>query len=665
MKLRHGSRLATLLQCIFVSCGCIPYSYAINASTSTVPAICPCDKEVICGSNDMQQRDLQNASNQSVARIAVLFDTANTFDWARQIIDFTFTLINDHTDGWHDELFPDGTIVDYRISDPVCDETAAAKAYWDIRNEWGGFVHGVVGCRCSGASIAVGRITNLDNVPQVSPSSTSPKLGDKDDFPLFSRLVGPSSSEGEIGAMVAMLRSFGWDRVTILGTDTQYAKDYTTAFEELWKGNHQEAGSEPWEGKVAYSSTITFDTEGRVDADSVTAALDGVPTDDPNKNSRVVLLVADASEAYPVLQMAGELGFQPDTIWIGPQSWVGRLPPNGTAFDMPTYPGYIGLTPFRNRDSEYQTFLERLQAMQRANGLDVMTELPDYTAEFLVDSILALVKALSAIPSNSHRNGSLVTSVLRNLTFQGVSGQVSFTQEGDRRDPLYTIFNMQILDGTPKWVEVGSAGTSWSKPELDKICFAVAGCNAESFPSDKYPVPAKPIETWVIVVIAILGVLLIAVLLKYWRSRRKKANIKLRLMEIDDELCGIDGKVKGAKQRQARLMQKRAALTEKPVTWSASDQVLVEVLPRDPQYWKVCKRLKEDMNDAHISKLWRIQNISLWTYYSFHRDRLEMNKIDHNEKSVWHGTSKADPSIIYDDRQDGFMMQYSQSGLWG
>jgi hypothetical protein len=203
----------------------------------------------------------------------------------------------------------------------------------------------------------------------------------------------------------------------------------------------------------------------------------------------------------------------------------------------------------------------------------------------------------------------------------------------------------------------------------------VTGCNPESFPSDKYPVPAQTVEVWVIAVITAMLVLLIAVGLKYEMSRRKTLALtssmseiekKMKAMqEIDDEIVDIDDKVEAAKRRQASLMQKRAALIEKPDTWSASAEILVEVLPNDPQYWEVYNRLRGDMSDAHVSKLWRIQNNSLWTYYSFHRDRLAMNGVDLNEKSVWHGTSSVDPSVIYNDRQDGFMMQYSQSGLWG
>lgn len=38
---------------------------------------------------------------------------------------------------------------------------------------------------------------------------------------------------------------------------------------------------------------------------------------------------------------------------------------------------------------------------------------------------------------------------------------------------------------------------------------------------------------------------------------------------------------------------------------------------------------------------------------------------DHGERDVWHGTSSLDPSVIYDDQQDGFMMQFAARGFWG
>mmetsp|Transcript_18058 Transcript_18058/g.25790 ORF Transcript_18058/g.25790 Transcript_18058/m.25790 type:complete len:303 (+) Transcript_18058:227-1135(+) len=68
-----------------------------------------------------------------------------------------------------------------------------------------------------------------------------------------------------------------------------------------------------------------------------------------------------------------------------------------------------------------------------------------------------------------------------------------------------------------------------------------------------------------------------------------------------------------------------------------------------------------------IKKIVRIQNVSLWEYFTFRKER--MTKLsggkEPNIVSVWHGTRDLDPMIICKDVQDGFMMQYSQRGTWG
>jgi hypothetical protein len=72
------------------------------------------------------------------------------------------------------------------------------------------------------------------------------------------------------------------------------------------------------------------------------------------------------------------------------------------------------------------------------------------------------------------------------------------------------------------------------------------------------------------------------------------------------------------------------------------------------------------MPTVRIEKLERIQNVLLWKKYSMRKALMsEVNGKDPNEKSVWHGTRGNDPKVIYEDKQDGFMVQHSQAGLWG
>ena len=50
-------------------------------------------------------------------------------------------------------------------------------------------------------------------------------------------------------------------------------------------------------------------------------------------------------------------------------------------------------------------------------------------------------------------------------------------------------------------------------------------------------------------------------------------------------------------------------------------------------------------------QIWRIQNLPLWNFYSFHKNRLRSTGSDENERHVWHGTSGLDPAMIYNDQQ--------------
>lgn len=250
--------------------------------------------------------------------------------YQQQIFRFTIALINDHSDGWFDDVFNDGTIIDWSVMNSACDATFAVRAYWDLRTQNVGKPHGIVGCRCSSASVAVARIAGLEQVPQNSPSSTSARLSNKEEFPFVFRVI----SAEETSATISMLRSFNWDRLTVLTTDTQYGKDQTTEIVEKWSGKHNDA-SGSWEGEIAYSHTITLNPDGSVNDDSVRQALNGVPTDEPTINSRIILLIAHDQHAYPILRIATETNFQPDTIWVGTQSWVNRSPPDGDISWLP------------------------------------------------------------------------------------------------------------------------------------------------------------------------------------------------------------------------------------------------------------------------------------------------------------------------------------------
>ena len=100
-------------------------------------------------------------------RILGLFDTEN-WEWGEELFTTTLQMINDPTNGWHDELMMNTSFIEYDVRNSACDGSTASKEYWAYRTENGGVPpHGLMGCRCSSSSISSARVASLEGVPQV------------------------------------------------------------------------------------------------------------------------------------------------------------------------------------------------------------------------------------------------------------------------------------------------------------------------------------------------------------------------------------------------------------------------------------------------------------------------------------------------------------------
>jgi hypothetical protein len=226
-----------------------------------------------------------------------------------------------------------------------------------------------------------------------------------------------------------------------------------------------------------------------------------------------------AEHAWPIFQHAAEIGFQKDTIFVGSGTWPGdQVPPGALSnFNVSNVPGFIGIKNFENTDSPlYQSYLQRLNqyevssvhtqrwhmltgvqhwpispaviVCQVAQGRPVSQRLSFYGAE-TVDATLALATALSSLPHSQRRNGTAVDAAVLDLNFQGVSGNVQFDGQGDRRDPRYSVWNLGPWNSATEsfeWRMVGSVGpTSQTDIDNSSICWAEVGCGAVP-PSDRY-----------------------------------------------------------------------------------------------------------------------------------------------------------------------------------
>ena len=105
------------------------------------------------------QRDLQD---NNTIRLAGILDTS-VFDWAEDLFSITIRLLNQKNNGFFDEELRNIDSIEHVVLDAGCDSFRALSAYFEVREN----VNGLVGARCSGASMNLGWIGALDNVAQI------------------------------------------------------------------------------------------------------------------------------------------------------------------------------------------------------------------------------------------------------------------------------------------------------------------------------------------------------------------------------------------------------------------------------------------------------------------------------------------------------------------
>jgi ABC-type branched-subunit amino acid transport system substrate-binding protein len=453
--------------------------------------------------------------------IAALLDNAN--DPGKEIhFRLAVDLINNHTDGWHDELL-NGTLLNVMVASSNCDSVQAAHSFWKVWQDWGRPLHGIVGARCSGASMAVAAIAGLDEVPQISMGSTSASLSNAHKYPYFFRTVAPDNEHGLVGAIVQMMVAFKWRHISLIQTDVMYANTLATEFTKAWCTAPDRS--------IGYSHVIrgaSASSSSALPMQAIHQALGGVPSDDPTINSRVIVLAAHQHHALSILEQAQDERYKgafSDTIFVH------SLPPNdytptGVGVHkpawMPSVPGYLGVVPFSSSSAAHAAYLAKLHILEESLGRQRSVHLPAYVAE-TVDAVISFAKALNPLDHEARANGSAVREQLRQLSFSGVSGEVAFTDAGDRKDPLYSVVNLGAGD---TWELIGSVGTKTNTADLrvSKVCWAGVGCGLAEAPLDRYPLPPvlHGLSQSVVIIIIIATLAMIGATVKIvWDARSR------------------------------------------------------------------------------------------------------------------------------------------------
>ena len=117
----------------------------------------------------VNKRELQE--DNSGVTLAGILDLSN-HEWAETVFQVTIDLLNDKNNGFFDADLATLGPIEYQIRYLACNLYEVLSEYWNVR----AVANGVIGARCSGASTPLPWMGGFDNIPQISPMSTSAKL---------------------------------------------------------------------------------------------------------------------------------------------------------------------------------------------------------------------------------------------------------------------------------------------------------------------------------------------------------------------------------------------------------------------------------------------------------------------------------------------------------
>ena len=322
---------------------------------------------------------------------------------------------------------------------------------------------GLVGAALSAVSISVASLGRLFQVPQVSYSSSSKVLSNKDLYTYFYRTIPPDNFQ--VRAIVDLLLYFNWTYVSIIFSRDAYGQP---AVDEL--------------RTLVRQFDICFDLEAGIDDD---ADYENIVRQLNTSQANVVVLFATQVHALRMLRSVSNSVVRTRFTWIGSDSWAGL----GAALAdvSETVAGYYGIQPLTQFVPAMENYLSQLtiQSNRRNSWFPEMyavfaqcelnvtcdttgnlTSAPGYRQNSVtartVDAVYALAHALNNFLAENcdtplvwnranqtctgqirDFNGSALLEYLSNVTFASPSQNiVSFDEQGNFA-AMYQLVNYQ------------------------------------------------------------------------------------------------------------------------------------------------------------------------------------------------------------------------------
>ncbi|XP_078693880.1 atrial natriuretic peptide receptor 2-like isoform X3 [Branchiostoma floridae x Branchiostoma belcheri] len=338
-------------------------------------------------------------------------------------------------------LLPDHHL-DFVWKDTGCSAREGMDVTMELYEELGENLRVIIGPGCDAVCGPIGVLAASWNVPIVSWGCASSHLSNKDEYPTFVRTVGPFTKTG--GLFVSLLKHFGWTRAAILASTQQVWQTTSHAI----KLALEDAG-------IAVAFFQSFDP-GYVQMTERERAMHHDALETAKQKARILIFCADGGDVREMLLMAADLGivngdyvfvvinFATDAM-LGENTWMGRDGRDDDARKV--FNGLLNVhvhTPLLEdwevleREVRYRMAGPPFnRGMQRYEKVDVY-------AAMLYDAVMLYAMALDDAlrEGESEADGDRVAQLMKGRTFDGVAGEVSIDEYGDR-SPNYVIQNLQ------------------------------------------------------------------------------------------------------------------------------------------------------------------------------------------------------------------------------
>ena len=342
-------------------------------------------------------------------------------------------------------------------------------------------VSGIVGPPTSGEAVTVGALMSAFEIPTLGTFSSSDELSDKGRFEYFSRLVPPDNFQTQ--AMVDVLEYFGWSYVLVIYAEGSYGENAVKQFTK-WVNRR---------GGICVA--LSFILPAKADTAEIEYIVDKL---EQNKRARVVVLFA--SDVGSLFRELDSRNLTSHFVWFGSDTVGGTEHTDfahlaeGTLYmtfegvsTAPTFAEYYKvITPWTSTSGNpwlKSIWQQTFQCSWNISTENVTKSIQDklgplnhtttescysftgfgdddnfrigLTIGKLIDGVKAYALALHNLISlncpeafqnktyiQDCINGEQVLKFLRNVSFQGVTGQVQFDQNGDMLG-AYSIVQIQ------------------------------------------------------------------------------------------------------------------------------------------------------------------------------------------------------------------------------